>query len=50
MGAPAIYHVPNRRRSGCSAVNINAVTANGLDKRVLNYDKYLKVTLPMPTK
>ena len=83
MGAPAIYHIPNRRRSGqknnkcpcpsiienslvlvqylycvlawltanlfirlgCSAVvnNINSSSLNGLDKRVLNYDKYLKV-------
>ena len=48
MGAPAIYHIPNRRRSGCSAVINNATNTsntgvNGLDRRILNYDKYLKV-------
>ena len=48
MGAPAIYHIPNRRRSGCSAVINNATNTsntgvNGIDRRILNYDKYLKV-------
>ena len=39
MGAPAIYHMPNRRKSACSLVsnNINGRTAP------TNYEKYLKV-------
>ena len=54
MGAPAIYHIPNRRRSGCSAVINNATNTsntgvNGLDRRILNYDKYLKVRLTILT-
>ena len=40
MGAPAIYHMPNRRKSACSLVSNNI---NGLDRRTTNYEKYLKV-------
>ena len=40
MGAPAIYHMPSRRKSACSLVSNNV---NGLDRRTTNYEKYLKV-------
>ena len=40
MGAPAIYHMPNRRKSACSLVSNNI---NGLNGRTTNYEKYLKV-------
>ena len=47
MGAPAIYHIPSRRRSGCalSSASVNPAT-NGVDKRLVNganYENYLKV-------
>jgi len=46
MGAPAIYHIPSRRRSGCTLSN-SAVSlgVNGVDKRLTsfgNYEKHLK--------
>ena len=45
MGAPAIYHIPNRRKSGCSGVlnTRESASVNGLDRRI-NYDKYLKAS------
>jgi len=44
MGAPAIYHIPSRRRSGCaSSANSVSPYSNGVDKRALNgYEKYLR--------
>ena len=53
MGAPAIYHIPNRRKSGCSGVlnTRESASVNGLDRRI-NYDKYLKASADniMPSK
>ena len=46
MGAPAIYHIANRRRSSGSSHRASLSNqVNGLDKRILNgsYEKYLKV-------
>jgi len=47
MGAPAIYHVPNRRRSGCalSTASVSPVVNGVHDKRLgngCNYEHYLK--------
>ena len=41
MGAPAIYHMPSRRKSACSLASntINGRTAPS------NYEKYLKVSI-----
>ena len=47
MGAPAIYNIPSRRRSG-GALNGSSVSpvVNGVDKKLISngsYEKYLKV-------